>query len=163
MPARRQILENGGLAFVKFGSALSSTGSLDSACGSFLEAAETLFAELGFEAVAMTAIAERAGSSVGALYSYFPDKKLIALALLGTYSSQIEEHWQPLFDEIVSLAAENFSERFIDRILEFVAVHPAFLQLLAVPIRLRPKRYGKASLPRFFDQGAIAACPFHIT
>ena len=51
----------------------------------FLEAAETLFAELGFEAATMTAIAERAGSSIGALYSYFPDKKSIALALLDTY------------------------------------------------------------------------------
>jgi AcrR family transcriptional regulator len=71
--------------------------------GAFLGAAETLFAELGFERATMTAIAERAGSSIGAVYSYFPDKKSIALALLGTYAAQIEEHLRPLFDEIVSL------------------------------------------------------------
>jgi AcrR family transcriptional regulator len=118
--------------------------------GTFLEAAETLFAELGFEAATMTAIAERAGSSIGAVYSYFPDKKSIALALLDTYGGQIEEHWRPLFDEIVSLSAEDFSERFIDRFLDFVAGHPAFLQLQAAPIRLRrsapAKRAFRASL-----------------
>jgi AcrR family transcriptional regulator len=116
----------------------------------FLEAAETLFAELGFEAATMTVIAERAGSSIGALYSYFPDKKSIALALLDIYTVQIEEHWQPLFDEIVLLSAEDFSERFIDRFLDFIAGHPAFLQLQAAPIRLRrsaaAKRAFRASL-----------------
>lgn len=118
--------------------------------GAFLEAAETLFAELGFEAATMTEIAERAGSSIGALYSYFPDKKSIALALLDTYAARIEEHWRPLFDEIVSLSAEDFSERFIDRFLDFVAAHPAYLQLQAAPIRLRrsaaAKRAFRASL-----------------
>ncbi|HZY62423.1 MAG TPA: TetR/AcrR family transcriptional regulator [Edaphobacter sp.] len=118
--------------------------------GAFLDAAETLFAELGFEAATMTAIAERAGSSIGALYSYFPDKKSIALALLDTYAAQIEEYWRPLFSEIVSLSAEEFSERFIDRFLDFVAEHPAYLQLQAAPIRLRrsvaSKRAFRASL-----------------
>lgn len=118
--------------------------------GTFLEAAEALFAEVGFEAATMTAIAERSGSSIGALYSYFPDKKSIALALLDSYAAQIEEHWRPLFDKIVSLSAENFSERFIDRFLDFVAGHPAYLQLQAAPIRLRrsaaAKRAFRASL-----------------
>lgn len=114
--------------------------------GAFLGAAETLFAELGFERATMTAIAERAGSSIGAVYSYFPDKKSIALALLGTYAAQIEEHLRPLFDEIVSLSAENFSERFIDRFLDFVAGHPAFLQLQAAPIRLRRSAAAKRAL-----------------
>lgn len=116
----------------------------------FLEAAEALFAELGFEGATMTVIAERAGSSIGALYSYFPDKKAIALALLDTYAGQIEEHWRPLFDEIVSLSADDFSEHFIDRFLDFVAGHPAYLQLQAAPIRLRrsvaAKRTFRASL-----------------
>jgi AcrR family transcriptional regulator len=103
----------------------------------FLEAAETLFADLGFEAATMTAIAERAGSSIGALYSYFPDKKAIALALLDTYAGQIKEHWRQIFDEIAAYSAEEFSERFIDRFLDFVAEHPAYLQLQAAPIRLR--------------------------
>jgi AcrR family transcriptional regulator len=118
--------------------------------GAFLEAAEALFAELGFEAATMTAIAERAGSSIGALYSYFPDKKSVAIALLDAYGMQIEEYWRPLFDQIAALSAEDFSERFIDRFLDFIAAHPAYLQLQAAPIRLRrsaaAKRAFRASL-----------------
>jgi len=112
--------------------------------------AEALFAEFGFEAATMTAIAERAGSSIGALYSYFPDKKAIALALLDIYAGQIKEHWQQLFDEIAAYSAKDFSERFIDRFLDFVAEHPAYLQLQTAPIRLRrstaAKRAFRASL-----------------
>jgi len=48
----------------------------------FLDAAAELFAEVGYEAATMTAIAERSGSSIGALYNYFPDKQAIALTLL---------------------------------------------------------------------------------
>jgi AcrR family transcriptional regulator len=109
----------------------------------FLEAAEALFAELGFEGATMTAIAERAGSSIGALYSYFPDKKAIALALLETYTGQIKEHWRPLFDEVAAYSARDFSEHFIDRFLDFVAAHPAYLQLHAAPIRLHRSRPAK--------------------
>jgi AcrR family transcriptional regulator len=109
----------------------------------FLGAAEALFAELGFEATTMTAIAERAGSSIGALYSYFPDKKAIAVALLDIYAGQIKEHWRKLFDEVAAYSSRDFSERFIDRFLDFVAEHPAYLQLHAAPIRLRRSRAAK--------------------
>ena len=116
----------------------------------FLEAAEALIAELGFEAATMTAIAERAGSSIGALYSYFPDKKAIALALMDTYAAQIQDHWHELFEEVAKYSSRDFSEHFIDRFLDFVAEHPAYLQLQAAPIRLRrstgAKRAFRASL-----------------
>jgi AcrR family transcriptional regulator len=103
----------------------------------FLEAAEALFAEFGFETTTMTAIADRAGSSIGALYSYFPDKKAIALGLLDTYAGQIKEHWRQLFDQVAAYSARDFAEHFIDRFLDFVAEHPAYLQLHVAPIRLR--------------------------
>ena len=125
----------------------------------FLEAAEALFAELGFETATMTAIAERAGSSIGALYSYFPDKKSIALALLDIYARQIEEHWRPLFDEIRSLSAEHFSEQFIDRFLDFLAAHPAYLQLQAAPIRLRRS----AAAKRAFRASLVKALSLRVT
>ena len=116
----------------------------------FLQAAEALFAEVGFEAATMTAIAERAGSSIGALYSYFPDKKAIALALIDTYTGQIKDHWHELFEDVAKYSSRDFSEHFIDRFLDFVAEHPAYLQLQAAPIRLRrntaAKRAFRASL-----------------
>jgi AcrR family transcriptional regulator len=102
-----------------------------------LDAGDSLFAELGFEGTTMTAIADRAGSSIGALYSYFPDKKALATALLDIYAAKIEQHWKPLFDEVKGLSAKEFSERFLDGFLNFIAANPGYLQLQAAPIRLR--------------------------
>jgi len=103
----------------------------------FLEAGDSLFAELGFEGATMTAIADRAGSSIGALYSYFPDKKTLAMALLDIYAAKIEQHWKPLFDEVKGLSAKDFSERLLDGFLNFIAENQGYLQLQAAPIRLR--------------------------
>jgi AcrR family transcriptional regulator len=103
----------------------------------FLDAGNSLFAELGFEGTTMTAIADRAGSSIGALYSYFPDKKALATALLDIYTAKIEQHWKPLFDQVKGLSAKEFSERFLDGFLSFITENPGYLQLQAAPIRLR--------------------------
>ena len=47
----------------------------------FLDTAERLFVEVGYDAMTMTAVAERAGTSIGALYRWFPDKTAVAAAL----------------------------------------------------------------------------------
>jgi AcrR family transcriptional regulator len=127
----------------------------------FLEAAEDLFAELGFEATTMTAVAERAGSSIGALYSYFPDKKALALALLDIYSGKIEAHWRPLFDEVMTLSAKDFSENFIDHFLDFVAEHQAYLQLLVAPIRLRRSAAAKRAFRASLIEALLRRLPHH--
>jgi AcrR family transcriptional regulator len=103
----------------------------------FLDAAEELFAEIGYEATTMTAIAERSGSSIGALYSYFSDKQAIALTLLGQYTQEMEEHWRPLIEQAGSLTHREFASLFIERITEIVQRRPAHLRLHAAPIRLR--------------------------
>jgi|ERR1700722_1267263 AcrR family transcriptional regulator len=104
---------------------------------SFLSAAAELFAEVGYEATTMTAIAERSGSSIGALYNYFPDKQAVALTLLGQYAHEMEEQWMPLMERAENLTHREFASLFIERITEIFQVRPAYLRLLAAPIRLR--------------------------
>src|ERR1700750_2589855 len=70
----------------------------------FLDAAAELFVEVGYEAATMTAVAERSGSSIGALYNYFPDKQSIAFTLVNQYSEEIEAHWKPLMEQAETLA-----------------------------------------------------------
>ena len=103
----------------------------------FLESAAELFVEVGYEAATMTAIAERSGSSIGALYNYFPDKQSIAFNLLKEYSGDLEAQWTPLMTQAAGLTHAEFAELFIDRITLFVQERPAFLKLLASPIRFR--------------------------
>jgi AcrR family transcriptional regulator len=102
---------------------------------SFLDAAADLFAEVGFEAATMTAIAERSGASIGTLYHYFPDKLSIASALVNQYAQEIEAHWKPLMEQVHTLTHEQFADMFIERITQFVSERPAYLALLAAPTR----------------------------
>ncbi len=50
-----------------------------------IEAAIAVFAEKGYAAATMTEIAGRAGAPIGSLYQFFPNKELIADALLRRY------------------------------------------------------------------------------
>ena len=86
----------------------------------FLDAAAQLFVEVGYEAATMTAVAERSGSSIGALYNYFPDKQSIAFTLVNQYSQEIEAHWKPLMEQAETLTHAEFADRFIERITHFV-------------------------------------------
>ena len=101
----------------------------------FLDAAAELFAEIGYEAATMTAIAERSGSGIGTLYHYFPDKQSMAFALLNQYAQEIEAHWKPLMEQTGTLSHAAFAESFLERITEFLRQRPAYLKLLAAPIR----------------------------
>jgi AcrR family transcriptional regulator len=56
-----------------------------------LDAAAALFAELGYDATTTNAIAERAGTSIGSLYRFFPDKAAICHALAIEYLREMEE------------------------------------------------------------------------
>lgn len=104
---------------------------------SFLAAAADLFVEVGFEAATMTAIAERSGASIGTLYHYFPDKQAVASALVHQYAEEIEAHWKPLIANAPALTHQDFADRFIECISEFVQSHPAYLSLLSAPTRFR--------------------------
>jgi AcrR family transcriptional regulator len=101
----------------------------------FLDAAAELFAEIGYEATTMTAIAERSGSGIGTLYHYFPDKQSMAFALLNQYAQKIEAYWKPLMEQAETLPHNAFAETFLERITEFLRERPAYLKLLAAPIR----------------------------
>ena len=103
----------------------------------FLDAAAELFVEVGYEAATMTAVAERSGSSIGALYNYFPDKQSIAFTLVNQYSQEVEAHWKPLMEQAEILTHAEFADLFIERITQFVQQRPAYLSLLTAPIRFR--------------------------
>jgi AcrR family transcriptional regulator len=112
----------------------------------FLDAAAELFAEAGYEAATMKAIAKRSGSSIGALYNYFPDKQAIALTLLNQYAQELEAYWKPLMEQARNLTHQEFASLFIERITELVRKRPAYLSLHAAPVRLRRDPAAKRAL-----------------
>jgi AcrR family transcriptional regulator len=53
-----------------------------------LDAGAALFAERGYQATTMTAIAERAGAAIGSLYQFFPSKEALAEALFDRFAER---------------------------------------------------------------------------
>jgi AcrR family transcriptional regulator len=103
----------------------------------FLQAAAELFAEIGFEATTMQAIADRSKSSIGALYNYFPDKQSIAATLLNRYVEELQWCFKGLMEHAEKLSSAQFAESFIECVTEFMQERPAYLNLHATPIRFR--------------------------
>jgi AcrR family transcriptional regulator len=103
----------------------------------FLEAAAELFAEIGFDATTMQAIADRSKSSIGALYNYFPDKQSVAATLLGGYAEELQWRLKTLMEHSEKLSTPQFAGLFIDCIVEFAQERPAYLNLHTAPIRFR--------------------------
>jgi AcrR family transcriptional regulator len=102
-----------------------------------LDAAAEIFVEVGYEAATVTAVAERSGSSIGALYNYFPDKQSIAFTLVNQYAQELEAHWKPLMEQAEILTHAEFADLFIERMTQFAQERPAYPSLLAAPIRFR--------------------------
>lgn len=102
-----------------------------------LNAAASVIAEDGYEAATMSAIAGRAGASIGSLYQFFPNKLSVAQALRIGYVKQLREFWTPLANEAGSLDLQGLVNRLIDSIIEFMVEHPAFPALLDAPASTR--------------------------
>lgn len=54
-----------------------------------LDAAEEVFAEVGYETATNTEIAERAETSIGSVYQFFPSKEAILEALVERYAEEL--------------------------------------------------------------------------
>jgi AcrR family transcriptional regulator len=99
-----------------------------------LEAAAQLIGQSGYEAVTMTAIAERAGASIGTLYDYFPDKPSIALALMTQYAEEKDAHWKTMLRDPETLTRTALADLFVEGTLEFMRERPAYLPLMGAPV-----------------------------
>jgi AcrR family transcriptional regulator len=94
-----------------------------------LEAASLEFAEKGYDGATMTAIAARAGSSIGSLYQFFPTKEQIAAALLESYLNMHAETFRKLRDAASTLdfAARKPADESVPDVPHD---HPAFVVLV---------------------------------
>jgi AcrR family transcriptional regulator len=96
-----------------------------------LEAAAIVFLEQGFDASSTDAIAERAGTSVGSIYQFFPNK----LAIFEALAARCLERQRQIFDELFASArAASWTQilsRAIDGFSQLREADPAFGAVLA--------------------------------
>src|ERR1700733_9898956 len=111
-----------------------------------LDAAAAVIAEAGYEAATLTAVAARAGASIGSLYQYFPDKPAVARSLADRYGAELADRWAPLVDEAASLPVGQLVDRQFGVMLPLHAVRPAFLPLLAAAVDYRHAKVARGRL-----------------
>lgn len=100
-----------------------------------LDAAEALFAQRGYDAASMGAIASRARVSSALPAYFFADKEGLYRAVLERCFAEREERLEPLADEVVAALGregglEGALRHLIDGYLGFLADRPDFVRLI---------------------------------
>jgi AcrR family transcriptional regulator len=97
-----------------------------------LDAAEQLFAEIGYDAATTNAIAARGETAIGSLYQFFPNKEAILRALVARFLEQL----RALLDAALADVASQESlplETVLDRVLDpLLALHASRAGMLHV-------------------------------
>src|SRR5258708_32359822 len=105
---------------------------------SILDAAETVFADMGYEEATTNHIAAQAGISPGSLYQFFSNKEEIAQALARRYTEELQRAYDSVFSvEAASLPFSLLLDQVIDTLFAFHFAHPAFHILLNTPVSSR--------------------------
>src|SRR5215472_6461712 len=94
---------------------------------SILDAAEIVFAEVGYEEATTNHIAAQAGISPGSLYQFFSNKEEIAQALATRYAEELDRIYNSIFSvEATSLPFPAWLDQIVDTVIAFHLAHPAF-------------------------------------
>jgi AcrR family transcriptional regulator len=95
--------------------------------GHILEAAEEIFAEHGFEATKVQQIADRAGLSMGTIYSVFPGKQELYEALLSLRGGELHQVLQNVHDR--ETPPSDALDELIAVYIDWFLAHPSFLRM----------------------------------
>ncbi len=117
-----------------------------------LDAAESVFAEVGVDAATTQLIAERSGASMGSLYHFFPGKDAIILAVARRFAERIRDRNATAMsmDDLHAPLPLLF-ERIIGTHDRFVAESPAFSAVHDIMHR----KYGSCSIKDQLDEAIV--------
>jgi AcrR family transcriptional regulator len=101
---------------------------------SILNAAEIVFAKMGYDEATTNHIAAQAGISPGSLYQFFSNKEEIAQALVARYTEELQQIYGSIFSrEAASRSFSLWLDQAIDALIAFHLAHPGFYILLTIP------------------------------
>jgi AcrR family transcriptional regulator len=86
-----------------------------------LEAGAAAFREKGYDAVTMTEIAARSGTTFGSLYRFFPSKESLANALLAQYAERALDRLAELAELAPTLTPAALADALVDFMMQLQA------------------------------------------
>lgn len=99
-----------------------------------LDAAEQLYAEIGYEAATTNEIAARASTAIGSLYQFFPNKEAILHALVERYragfAALIEN---PVEQSAADQTLAGQIARLVDAMIAYGGEHPGLIRVVLQP------------------------------
>ena len=95
-----------------------------------LDTAEQVFAEVGFDSATTNLIATQAGTSIGSLYEFFPNKEALAKALAQRYVEAIGSLYDTLIVDDPAVDAIDMVPRVVGALDAFYRSHPGAVPLL---------------------------------
>ncbi|MDR3620572.1 MAG: TetR/AcrR family transcriptional regulator [Paludisphaera borealis] len=84
-----------------------------------LEAAVSLFAEKGYDAVTMTEVAARAGAPIGSLYQFFPSKETLADAILDRIGESFDDAFKGIEERGTTIAIPELVDAWLGLLVGF--------------------------------------------
>lgn len=95
-----------------------------------LDAAEQVFAEVGFGSATTNQIAVQAGTSIGSLYEFFPNKEALARSLAERYITQIGPVYEALLVDEPTLLGSELVIGIVESFDRYFRDHPGAVPLL---------------------------------
>src|ERR1700742_807297 len=95
-----------------------------------LKAGATVIAEKGYEAATMAEIAARADTKIGSLYRFFPNKEVLADALMQRYSALRDAHYAGIDARANAMPLDELADRLVNSIAEIHDETKALVALL---------------------------------
>lgn len=95
-----------------------------------LDAAEEVFVEVGYDSASTNHIVTRAGTSIGSLYEFFPNKQAIAAALAQRYIERLRKFYDTWLIDDPQRSGEQLIDAMVDAMARFWRQHPGVVPLL---------------------------------
>jgi AcrR family transcriptional regulator len=95
-----------------------------------LEAGASVIATRGFQAATMAEIALKAGAPIGSLYRFFPNKEILADALIQRFGDLISARFEKINHRIHSLSNADLAGEFLSLIVDLQGESLAIRALL---------------------------------
>jgi AcrR family transcriptional regulator len=117
---------------------------------SLMKAATAVIAERGFEAATMAEIAARAGAQIGSLYRFFPNKEVLAEALIHRFGELMDGAYGKIEGRAPSSSVNELADSLVDMLVGLHDETRAIIALLEARSEFSVKRaeLRKAALRR---------------